>query len=103
MVLFENIGGERRVVNAGEVAEPEDLFDLLGEQPLEVHFDKNILYDSNPISYKRTAISRAQYSNKNAIIPVPYEIKQIHPSKCPFRGDCWKRRFVVYLMKYNSI
>ena len=90
MVLFENVGSERWVVNAGEVAEPEDLFDLFGEQPLEVHFDENILYDSNLVSYKRTAISRAQYSNKNAIIQVPYEIKQNYSRKCRLGGGCWK-------------
>ena len=43
VVLFENIGGQRGFVDAGEVAESEDLFDLFGEQPLEVHFDENYI------------------------------------------------------------
>jgi hypothetical protein len=75
-------------VNAGEVAEPEDLFDLFGEQPLEVHFDENILYDSNLISYKRTAISRAQYSNKNAIYKCHMKMSRIIQGIVVWEVDC---------------
>lgn len=37
MVLLEDVCGERGVLDAGEVTELEDLFDLFGEKPLEVH------------------------------------------------------------------
>ena len=36
-MLFEDVGSERGVLDAGEVAELEDLLDLFGEKPLEVH------------------------------------------------------------------
>ena len=44
MVHFEETGGKRDVLYAGEVAELQDLFDLFWEKPLEVHgfYFKNI-------------------------------------------------------------
>ena len=37
MVLFENVGGKGGIVDAGEVAELENLLYLFGKQPFEVH------------------------------------------------------------------